>query len=482
MTVRVCARVPIVLLCAVCFASTAFAQTSWMRAYGGTGNEEGRAVKQTADGGYVLVGLTSSFGPGTPDSQNVYLIKTNASGDTLWTRVYGGMGTDVGTSLDLTSDGGYIVAGYTSSFGEGGLDVYLIKTDSLGDTLWTRTYGGTNTDCAYSVEQTADGGYAIAGFTFSSGVMGDFYLIKTDSAGDTLWTRIYGGSDMEFGNCLQQTADSGYIITGQTYSLNAGSSDIYLVRTDPSGDTVWTRTYGDTTSDDVGNAVQQTAEGGYIIAGYTNSFDAESSDVYLVKTNAQGETLWTRTYGGHSPDHGSMVRQTPDSGFIVVGATESFGAGSYDAYLIKTNASGDALWTKTYGGTRSDGASSVELTSDGGYIVAGYISSHGAGASDAYLIKTDSTGYAPDGIHEPLTRGPARTTRLLVRPNPFTSFGRVPGHETELFALSDVTGRQVATCRGDRIGEGLRPGVYFLSPVGSEVGKTARTTIVKAAY
>jgi hypothetical protein len=164
---------------------------------------------------------------------------------------------------------------------------------------------------------------------------------------------------------------------------------------------------------------------------------------------------------------------------MIAGWFESYGAGA-DVYQIKTDAQGDTLWTRTYGGVRHDRGYSVRQTSDGGYIIAGYTWSFSAGGDDVYLIKTDANGNV--GVVEPLTRHPVGPTRPLVQPSPFTSSARVPGHETELFVLSDVTGRQVAVCRGDRVGEGLRPGVYFLSPVGLKTGKVVTETIIKAAF
>jgi hypothetical protein len=219
-------------------------------------------------------------------------------------------------------------------------------------------------------------------------------------------------------------------------------------------------------------------DGGYIIVGYNSDVD-----VYLVKTDSEGNTLWTRTFGGADEDVGNSVQQTVDGGYIIAGWTQSFGAGRHAVYLIKTNAYGDTLWTRTYGGTTGDWGNSVQQTSDGGYVIAGYTYSLGPGTPDydnVYLIKTDSLGNV--GVAEPLTGHPLRPTRFLVQPDPFTSFARVPGHETELFALSDVTGRQVSVCKGDRVGERLRPGVYFLSPVGQRAGRAATATIVKTAF
>ena len=477
MTKKVYAPGLIVLLSAICLTSIASAQTRWWKTYGGTGQDEGNSVQQTTDGGYVIAGSSASAGAGSYD---VYIVKTSASGDTVWTGTCGDTNEDGGNSVRQTSDGGYIITGYTGSFGAGGHDVYLVKTNASGDTLWTRTYGGTGGDEGNSVQQTADGGYIIAGYTWSFGAgSADVYLVKTSALGDTLWTRAYGGTKDDEGCSVRQTADGGYIIAGFTASLGAGSQDVYLIKTNAQGDTVWTRTYGGTNGD-MGNSVSQTSDGGYIITGYTKSFGAGYEDVYLIKTDASGDTVWTRTYGGTNSDEGSSVQQTADGGYIVAGCTRSFGAGNYDVYLIKTNGHGDTLWTRAYGGTGIDWGNSVQQTSDGGYIITGYTHSFGAGHEDVYLIKTDANGNV--GIQEPLTWHPASPTRILVQPNPFTSVSRVPGHETELFALSDVTGRQVAVCKGDRVGEGLRPGVYFLSPVGHKSGKLVTATIIKAAF
>ena len=473
MTKSVYANGLIALVSAICLTSIASAQSSWWRTYGGTDSDYGYSVQQTADGGYIVTGEAVG---------DVYLIKTSAQGDTLWTRTYGGRDQDCGYSVQQTPDSGYIIAGYTESFGAGHTDVYLIKTSAQGDTLWTRTYGGRDQDCGYSVQQTPDSGYIIAGYTWSFGAGEcDVYLIKTSALGDSLWTRTYGGTDVDVGGSVRQTSDGGFVIAGYTQSFGAGEYDVYLIKTDAAGDTLWTSTYGDT-SRDMGYSAQQTSDGGYIVTGYTYSFGAGTPDyanVYLIKTNASGDTVWARTYGGTDSDEGRSVQQTTDGGYIIAGQTWSFGAGTGDVYLIKTNASGDTLWTRTSGGTSMDYGLSVQQTADSGYIITGHTFSFGAGGYDVYLIKTDSNGNV--GIEEPLTKQPARHTRFQVQPSPFTNFARVPGHETEVFALSDVTGRQVAVCRGDRIGAGLRPGVYFLSPVGSRAAKSATATIVKTA-
>jgi len=338
-------------------------------------------------------------------------IDVYAQPDTLWTKTYGGADKDYGYSVQQTSDGGFIITGYTESFGAGGYDVYLIKADSSGDTLWTKTYGGANDDYGRSVRQTSDGGFLITGGTYPFGAGAyDVYLIKADSSGDTLWTKTYGGTDTDIGESVQQTSDGGYIIAGYTHSFGAGENDVYLIKADSSGDTLWTKTYGGADAD-YGYSVQQTSDGGYIIAGGTISFGAGESDVYLIKADSSGDTLWTKTYGGADADYGYSVQQTSDGGYIIAGGTISFGAGESDVYIIKADSSGDALWTKTYGGTDYDNGHSVQQTSDGGYIIAGRTESFGAGSRDVYLIKTEQEAGIEEYTPEPFPV-------LQVFPNP----------------------------------------------------------------
>ena len=363
------------------------AQITFQKTYGGGLNHDwGASVQQTTDGGYVIVGLTLSLGAGNTD---IFLIKTDTYGDLLWTKTFGGTGIDEGKSVQQTTDRGYIITGITNSFSAAYYDVYLIKTDANGDILWTRTFGGIGDDYGYSVQQTTDGGYIIAGYTrsFGSGYL-DVYLIKTDINGDSLWTKTFGGAGDDLGLCVQQTSDGGYIITGNTFgSFGAGLNDFYLVKADSIGNLLWTKTYGGT-NHDYSFSIRQTANGEYIIVGYTSSFGAGSDDVYLIKVDANGNSLWTKTYGGANYDGGGSVQQTADAGFIIVGFTSNFGAGQNDVYLIKTDLNGDTLWTKTFGGTHYDNGFSIQRTSDGGYIITG----ENDDGDSVYLIKTDSLG------------------------------------------------------------------------------------------
>ena len=303
-----------------------------------------------------------------------------------WDQIFGGSGDDYGRSVVQISDGGYIVIGYTGSSGAGGDDVYLIKTDSSGTEAWNKTYGGANNDYGRSVAQTSEGGYILTGYTSSSGAgIEDVYLVKTDSNGVESWSKTFGGVDNDRGYSVAQTSDGGYIIAGETWSFGAGAMDVYLVKTDSNGIETWSKTYGGASSDR-GYSVIQTIDGGYIIAGYSGN------DVYLIKTDSSGTEAWSKTYGGGSINYGLSVAQTSDGGFIITGAIYPSFPGSPDVYLVKTDVNGVESWSKTYGGVGFDRGQSVVQTSDGGYIIAGETSSSGAGGYDVYLIKTDSSG------------------------------------------------------------------------------------------
>lgn len=358
--------------------------TLWSKTFGGIGSDLGYSVQQTTDSGYIIAGTTSSFGAGSFD---VWLIKTDASGNTLWTKTTGGSDIDIAYSVQQTTDGGYIIAGKAESFSAGSSDVWLIKTDSSGTTLWTKIFGGVEDEYAYSVDQTTDGGYIITGAKSVDPYpyRADIWLIKTDASGDTLWTKTYGTFLTDTGYYVQQTSDGGYFVLG--YSSAIGTDFVWLIKTDAFGDTLWTKRFDGGVYQDAVSSAQQTVDGGYIITGITNSFGAGEPDVWLIKTDTYGDTLWTKTFGGIESDGAFSVQQTTDGGYIIAGWTISYSVGDYDVWLIKTNASGDTLWTKNFGGTNEDRAYSVQQTTDGGYIVAGWTNSFGAGSSDIWLIK-----------------------------------------------------------------------------------------------
>jgi len=377
----------------------------WERTYGGEKPDVGYSVQQTNDGGYIVAG--SSYQSG--EHSDVYLLKTDTYGDTLWTKTYWDWSTnhDWGYSVQQTTDGGYIITGENSSFGGTGKRyAFLIKTDNNGDTSWIKMYGGIANDIVgYSVQQTTDGGYVLTGSIWSLENGKDVYLIKTDHFGDTLWTRSFGRCDNEIGYSVQQTIDNGFIIAGVTNSCDSDTirSHVYLIKTDNNGDTLWTKIYREN-DHDVGRSVQQTTDGGYIIAGVTNSWWGEDIyDVYLIKTYSNGDTLWTRTLGGESNDEAYSVQQTTDGGYIVAGSSDITGSGytTYDIFLLKLDYNGDTIWSKTFGGKDTDIGRSVQQTIDGGYIITGWTFPN-SNYADIYLIKTDENGIITFTIEIPV--------------------------------------------------------------------------------
>jgi hypothetical protein len=307
---------------------------------------------------------------------------------TAWTKTFGGADYDYGMSVRQTSDGGYIITGYTASYGAGDYDVWLIKADSSGNMAWNKTFGGSDVDYGQSVQQTSDGGYVVAGYTASYGA-GDVWLIKTDPSGNMAWNKTFGGSHGGRGYSVQQTSDGGYIIVGSTELYGTGDYDIWLIKTDPSGNMAWNKTF-DCSYYDCGRSVQQTSDGGYVVAGYAQSYGAGLSDVWLIKTDSSGTMAWNKTFGSSDFDIGNSVQQSLDGGYIIAGYTNSYGAGGSDVWLIKADSSGDETWNKTFGGLGGDLGYSVQQTSDGGYIIAGSTTSYGAGHSDVWLIKVSA--------------------------------------------------------------------------------------------
>jgi len=381
--------------------------------------------------------------------------------DTLWTNTFGGSDEDYGHAVQQTDDGGYIITGYTRSFGAGSADIYLIKTDSNGDTLWTKTFGDSLIDSGKSVQQTSDGGYIITGYTKSFGSGGsDVWLIKTDSNGDSLWTKTFGGIDGDRGNWVQQTTDGGYILTGFRFPIAYGDADVWLIKTDSNGDSLWTKTFGGD-HDERSYGVQQTTDGGYIITGATESYGNGENDIWLIKTDSNGDSLWTKTFGGSSDDTGYSVQQTTDNGYIIAGWTYSYGNGNLDAWLIKTDSNGDSLWTKTFGGNGWDYGVSIQKTFDGGYIFTGATYSYGNGESDVWLIKTDS-----DGVVEIASTFNLPATYNIHQnyPNPFNPVTTLrydlPEQANVNIIIYDMLGRQVRTLLNQTQDAGYRSVIW----------------------
>jgi hypothetical protein len=387
------------------FAGIAFAQ-EWVMTYGGPGSDAPVSIQKTSDGGYIVAGQTYSFGAGGYD---VWILKLDSIGNVQWQKAYGGSATDYAYSVQQTSDGGYIVASYTYSFSSGnyGGDAWVLKLDSNGNVQWQKTYGGSDDDRAYSIQQTSDGGYIVAGSTCSyNGADSwdcDVWVLKLDSIGNVQWQKTYGGGD-DTASSVQQTVDGGYIVAGTTFSFGAGNGDIWVLKLNADGTISWQKTYGGSEYDCTGGdlTIQQTYNwlgnpDGYVIVGTNGSFGAVSYDIWILRLNLDGTVAWQKTYGSGGGDEGLSIQQTADGGYIVGGVINSFGSGSSDAWLLKLNADGTISWQKTFGGSKWEGSCYAQQAMDGGYIVASVTSSFGAGNYDVMVLKLDSNGDIPGG-------------------------------------------------------------------------------------
>jgi uncharacterized delta-60 repeat protein len=347
--------------------------------FGGTSDDYAYSAIVTSDGGYALAGFTKSYGAGGAD---MWLVKTNATGHVEWDKTYGGANDDVAFFIAATSDGGYVLAGLTESYGAGGADMWLVKTNATGQVEWNQTFGGAFMEHAYSVITTSDGGYAIVGITESYGAGGsDMWLVKTNATGHVEWDKTYGGVAADRGGSILVTSDGGYVLAGTTESHSAGGSDIWLVKTNTTGQVEWYQTFGGV-DNEFTSSVIATSDGGYVLAGNTESHGAGGFDIWLVKTNATGQAEWNHTYGGALEERANSVITTSDGGYAIAGRTESYGAGGSDMWFVKTNTTGQAEWDQTFGGISIDSAYIVIATSDGGYVLAG-----NAGYKDMWLIK-----------------------------------------------------------------------------------------------
>jgi hypothetical protein len=373
----------------------------------------GTSVIQTNDSGYIICGKTI---PQLSPWFHIFLIKLNSAGDTLWTKV---LTTNInGENIEIessrqTNDNGFILFGSLSYGNHAG--IYCLKLDPLGNIQWQSIFRKSAvtvwvTQFGTCVYQTSDGGYIASGTSQVWGpdtmLLSEAFLVKTNAIGDTLWIKSYGGTYFETGNSVIQTANNGYILAGSTsettHSFVTDSLDVFIVRTNSGGDTLWSKRYGGN-DNEWANSIQQSNDNGYIIAGTTTSFGAGNKDIYLIRTDANGNVMWSKTYGGAGDEEGNSVQLTDDGGYIITGSTTSFGAGSTDAYLIKTDSSGNLIWSKTFGeaGGTNEGLD-VKQTNNGGFVLTGSSFSVGGYLSVLY-IKTDEQGISTCNQVNPAT-------------------------------------------------------------------------------
>ena len=440
---------------------SSFGQIRFELAYGGVGNEFGYSVKQTSDNGYILFGSTESFGAG---SRDLFLIKTNKHGDTLWTQTYGGMDFDYASELHQTFDGGYILCGNKN------LQLFVVKTNEIGDTLWTKRF--ENDGIGYSVQQTQDGGFILGGSIWLGNANYDMLLIKLNEDGETIWIKTYGVSSYDYCRSVIETDDDGFLSVGSGKKDETSAPDMYLVKTDLEGDLLWEKYIGGPL-DETAISVKQTSDGGYIILGESNSFGSES--FYVVKTDNEGDTLWTKTYfKGNMNDEGYEIMETPDGGYAFVGEINQSDTSGRKVYLIRTDAVGDSLWARTY---KQGSGNGIDLTSDGGFVLIGFTIAFGNGLNDIYLIKTDSEGFS-SRTKTSISNSELNTYNISAFPNPFYDFttikiehSNINNHNLTLFDEQGQIVRTIPQINKDTIvieKKNLPSGLYFFQITNEE--------------
>jgi len=357
-------------------------------------------VVQTSDGGYAITGPTNL----SDTDRESFLIETDSGGNVEFERTLEGSAAEV----VQTSDGGYALAGGIGPIPE--QDLFFLKTDQNGNVEINKTFGGSDTDFANAVAQTSDGGYAVVGNTESFGT-NDGWFIKMDSNGNVEIDKKFGGPGINEPRSVVQTSDGGYAFAGRILS-GGPDDDGWLVKTDSDGDIEFKKTFGGSDEDST-RSVIQTLDGGYVLTGRASSFGSGGRDGWLIKTDANGNEQFNETYGGSGSDEAFRLDATSDGGYALAGLTESFGSGGRDAWFIKTDANGNQEFSETFGGSDSDTVYSVAQTSDGGYALAGFTESFGSGGSNAWLIRlSDDDSPTPanfevsiDGTNAPVEEG-----------------------------------------------------------------------------
>ncbi|MBI5679856.1 MAG: hypothetical protein HZC47_03045 [Methanobacterium sp.] len=366
---------------------TAFKEPpTWQKTFGGPDNETGFMSINSVKLGYISLGTIT-----ISNDTDVYLISLDENGNVKWENSFGGLGKDYGYSIHRDLGGGYAIVGKTNSYGAGQYDAWLVNIDENGTPKWNITYGGPGNDSAYSFKTTQDSGFILAGSSTSLGLNGsDVYVIKTNQKGALQWQETFGGSGNEWGKSVLQMQNGSYWVLGSTNSSFA-NYDFYLLNLDSKGRLMLNKTFGGA-NDDFGDTVIGTEDNNLLLSGLTNSSGAGAFDTLIIKTDTYGNQIWNRTFGGPGNDSATFIRETDDGGYILIGDTNSFGAGGFDIFVVKFNNAGLQQWNRTFGGPGNDYAHFILETLDNGYLLTGTTNSTGAGGNDIILIKMDSLG------------------------------------------------------------------------------------------
>jgi hypothetical protein len=496
-----------IILC----STTLLAQPNieWQKCLGGSGVDEGLQVKATTDGGYIVTGKTLSNDGDVSGNHGVsdfWVVKLDSIGAIEWQKTYGGSNHDRSYSIDQTTDGGYVVAGHTASNNgdvsgnHGDLDCWVLKLSSSGAIEWQKTLGGSDWDEAWSVRQTTDGGYIVAGRTRSndgdvSGNHGafDFWVTKLDNLGTIVWQKCLGGSLDDIGYSVRQSMDGGYIVTGETASLNGdvtglhGSTDYWVVKLDPAGGLEWQKTLG-SSSLDRPNDIYPTHDGGYVVVGIASWNDGNVTgnhggfDYWVVKLDELGKIQWQKSLGGSDQDFAQSVQQTNDGGYIIAGFTRSEDGdvldndGGQDIWVVQLTPEGEIRWQKALGGTQGESAYSIHQALDNGFILVGFTQSNNGdvsgfhGTQDYWVVKL-----SPESVNTEESSTPLESVEIYPNPATQSVLLKIPSEETTLqVRVIDLVGRETirqTISKDDALGVSFLPKGVYLVVVTTRAGK-----------
>lgn len=347
----------------------------WSKTLGGSGLSEAYSLDQTEDGGFIVAGYTTTKGAGAYD---FWLVKLNSEGTVEWDKTFGGAGYELAWMVKQTSDNGFIVAGWTTSYGSGEYDLFMIKTDYLGNEEWRKIYGGTSWDLAMDIQQTPDGGYIMAGESWvysNNNWNADGWAVKTNSAGEIMWQKKFGGNHRDIFFAVEPTSDGGYVFSGFTMSLGSvyGSRDNWLVKLDENGNELWNKTYDGNNGEDWARDVKEAPDGGFVIACASKNSTQDKFDFCIIKTDKNGNEIWKNLYGGEYSTWGRSIYNTSDGGYIASGQiTVSSDINSEtDLWLLKINSNGEEEWSERYGESPGSEDAIYMVPCSDGYIIAG---------------------------------------------------------------------------------------------------------------
>jgi hypothetical protein len=432
-----------------------FVNIGWPKYYGGSQNDYGKSIQETTDRGYIIAGYTESYGKGMNDT---WLLKVDSSGNELWNKAYGGADNDYGQFVENGEGDDFIIAQNTAS-SPSIFKSSIIRTDLNGNNELEYAFGGESYNYFNCIRFTSDSSYLLVGSIDSVGEgKNDIWLLKVNLDGEEIWSNTIGGNGNDVGEFIWETDDQGFIIVGTTDSEGAGGNDIWLRKTDKNGEVEWKKTFGGS-NDEIGKSIYITADGGYIIVGSKEIEGQGMNDIYIIKTDSNGNLDWEKTFGGMDDDYGNMVQQTPDGGYIVVGTTQSYGAGDKDIWILKLDNFGVEEWNKTVGGPWTDLGEALCQTKNGYFVVVGSSNSLGNGNFDIIVTKLDNEGVFTHNV-VPIKK----QSRLFQNfPNPFSQRTTIrfilESPEKVKLRIINMIGQEIIVL----LNEDLQAGEYYIS-------------------